>query len=79
MENKHTQYDLAQMQSLPLDAKILMTQARIREWYELEKEPNRFQSLKETHPKLWEYCMRPIEEKELGMKEVLDYVGVDYE
>lgn len=25
----------------------------------LEKEPNRFQRLKVTHPKLWEYCMRP--------------------
>lgn len=25
----------------------------------LEKEPNRFQRLKQTHPKLWDYCMRP--------------------
>lgn len=33
-ENKHTRYDLAQMQSLPLEAKILMTQERIRQWYE---------------------------------------------
>jgi len=24
----------------------------------LEKEPNRFQTLKLTHPKLWEYCMK---------------------
>lgn len=24
----------------------------------LEKEPNRFQRLKQTHPKLWEYCMK---------------------
>lgn len=34
MENKHTAYDLKQMQSLPLEAKIAMTQRRIREWYE---------------------------------------------
>lgn len=34
MENKHTSYDLAQMQSLPLEAKIIMTQERIRQWYE---------------------------------------------
>ena len=34
MENKHQSYDLAQMQSLPLDAKIRMTERRIREWYE---------------------------------------------
>lgn len=25
----------------------------------LEKEPNRFQRLKETHPQLYDYCMRP--------------------
>ena len=34
MENKHQSYDLAQMQSLPLDVKIRMTERRIREWYE---------------------------------------------
>ena len=32
--NKHTSYDLAQMQSLPLEAKVRMTQQRIRQWYE---------------------------------------------
>ena len=31
---KHTSYDLAQMQSLPLEAKIKMTKQRIEEWYE---------------------------------------------
>lgn len=45
----------------------------------LEKEPNRFQRLKETHPKLWSYCMKPWDEGGLGMKEVLDYIGVKYE
>lgn len=44
-----------------------------------EKEPNRFQNLKETHPKLWNYCMKPWDEGGLGMKEVLDYIGVKYE
>lgn len=34
MANKHMPYDLAQMQSLPLRAKIIMTQQRIRQWYE---------------------------------------------
>lgn len=33
-ENKHNAWDLAQMQSLSLDAKIRMTQYRIREWYD---------------------------------------------
>lgn len=32
-EYKHTQSELRQYQSLPLDAKILMTQQRIRDWY----------------------------------------------
>lgn len=31
---KHTAYDLAQMQSLPLESKIIMTEQRIRGWYE---------------------------------------------
>ena len=45
----------------------------------LEKEPNRFQRLKQTHPKLWEYCMKPWDEGGLGMKKVLDYIGVKSE
>lgn len=32
--NRHQAHDLAQMQSLPLEAKIRMTQNRIRQWYE---------------------------------------------
>lgn len=34
MANKHEAWELAQMQSLPLEAKIIMTQQRIRAWYE---------------------------------------------
>lgn len=33
-ENRHQPYDLKQMQSLPLEAKIRMTQERIEAWYE---------------------------------------------
>ena len=39
----------------------------------LEKEPNRFQRLKETHPNLYNYCIN-----KLNMKEVLDYIKVKY-
>lgn len=39
----------------------------------LEKEPNRFQRMKETHPKLYEYCIN-----KLGCGNVLDYIGVKY-
>lgn len=45
----------------------------------LEKEPNRFQQLKKTHPKLWDYCMRPWDKGGLGMKEVLSYINVKIE
>lgn len=45
----------------------------------LEKEPNRFQKLKETHPKLWDYCMRDWNKGGLGMQQVLDYIGVKTE
>lgn len=44
-----------------------------------ECEPNRFQMLKQTHSKLWEYCMKPISEGGLGMREVLEYIGVKCE
>ncbi len=45
----------------------------------LEKEPNRFQRLKETHPKLWQYCMKPWDSGGLGMREVLEFIGVPVE
>ncbi len=45
----------------------------------LQKQPNRFQQLKVTHPKLWDYCMRPLDKGGLGMAEVLDYINVPYE
>lgn len=39
----------------------------------LEKEPNRFQRMYETHPKLWKYCMN-----DLGIKKVLKYINIPY-
>ena len=35
--------------------------------------PNRMQRLKQTHPKLYDYCMN-----KLNLKEVLDYINVKY-
>ena len=32
--NRHNAWDLAQMQSLPLEQKIIMSKQRIRQWYE---------------------------------------------
>lgn len=45
----------------------------------LESAPNRFQQMRQTHPRQYDYCMRPVEEKGLGLREVLEYIGVDYE
>jgi 3'-phosphoadenosine 5'-phosphosulfate sulfotransferase (PAPS reductase)/FAD synthetase len=54
----------------------------------LEKDPNRFQRLKETHPRQYEYCIgggemvdgkwQPSKEG-LGLGKVLDYIGVKYD
>ena len=53
----------------------------------LEKEPNRFQRLKKTHPKQYDYCINGGEmvdgywqpnKKGLGLGKVLDYIGVNY-
>ena len=44
----------------------------------LEKEPNRFQMLKNTHPKLYEYCMRETDKGGLGIADVLDYIGISH-
>lgn len=38
-----------------------------------DKEPNRFQRLKQTHPNLYDYCIN-----KLGMGEVLDYINIKY-
>lgn len=53
----------------------------------LEKEPNRFQRLKETHPNQYRYCIgggemvdgkwQPTKDG-LGLGKVLDYIGVNY-
>lgn len=39
----------------------------------LEKEPNRFQMMKETHPKQYDYCIN-----KLGLEKVLDFIKVKY-
>lgn len=40
----------------------------------MEKGKNRFQLMKETHPKIWEYCIY-----QLNLKQVLEYIGVEYQ
>lgn len=40
---------------------------------QFEKEPNRFQRMKKTHPKQYKYCI-----EKLGLGEVLDYMNIPY-
>lgn len=44
-----------------------------------EKESNRFQRMQTAYPKQYEFCMKPTEEGGLGMRCVLEYLGVPYE
>lgn len=44
----------------------------------LEKEPNRFQRMKEDYPKQYDFCMRSISEGGLGCDEVLNYIGCSH-
>jgi 3'-phosphoadenosine 5'-phosphosulfate sulfotransferase (PAPS reductase)/FAD synthetase len=39
----------------------------------LQKEPNRFQIMKNTHPKQWDYCIN-----KLNLGKVMDYINVPY-
>lgn len=43
----------------------------------MDDTPNRFQRMRETHPRLFDYCMRPTEQNGLGLDTVLDYLGID--
>lgn len=42
--------------------------------YQLEHKPTRFDKLKTTHPKLYEYCMKDTEDNGLGFRTVLEYI-----
>lgn len=41
----------------------------------LEKSPNRFERMKETHPKIYDYIMRPTEQGGLNYKEIIDWIN----
>lgn len=40
----------------------------------LDSEPNKFQRMKQTHPKIWDYCIN-----KLGIGEILNFIGVVYD
>ena len=41
----------------------------------LEKSPGRFEKMKLTHPKQYEYIMKPWDEGGLGFKEIIDWIN----
>ena len=41
----------------------------------LEKSPNRFERMKETHPKQYDYIMRPTQQGGLNYKEIIDWIN----
>ena len=41
----------------------------------LEKSPGRFEMMKKTHPKQYDYIMRPLEEGGLNYKAVIDWIN----
>lgn len=45
---------------------------------QVEKQPNRFQRMKESHPKQYEFCMRPTDENGLGLDTVLSYLKIPH-
>ena len=44
----------------------------------LDKTPNRFQQMKLTHPKIYDYCMKDWSDGGLGLGEILDFIKVDW-
>ena len=41
----------------------------------LEKSPNRLEQMKETHPQMYEWLMKPWDQGGMGYKEVIDWVN----
>lgn len=44
----------------------------------LEKQPNRFQKMKETHPTVYNYCMKSIEDGGLGLDEIMTFMNIPH-
>lgn len=45
----------------------------------LDKIPNRIQRMGVTHPKLYEYCLRDFEDGGLGLRKVMEFMGLPWE
>lgn len=45
---------------------------------QFKREKWELRQMQVSHPKQYDYCMRPVDQGGLGMAEVLDYIGVDH-
>ena len=45
----------------------------------LQKNPNKFQQMKCTHPEIHDYCIRECENGGLGYGKIFDFMGIKYE
>lgn len=45
---------------------------------QFDSRPNRFEAMKETHPKQYEWCMRDVEKGGLGLDKVLTYMNIPH-
>lgn len=43
-----------------------------------DERPNRFEIMKQTHPKIYEYCMKSVDKGGLGLDEVLNYLKIEH-
>lgn len=79
IENKHQRGDLKQLQSLPLEQKVLLTKKRIREWYEHWDGMVYVSFSGGKDSTVLKHIVDGMYVDKLGMREVLDYIGVPYE
>lgn len=47
-------------------------------WCPVRKSPNRFEKMKITHPKQYEWCMRDVDKGGLGLNKVLNYMKIPH-
>ena len=40
-----------------------------------ESNPNRLERMKVTHPKQYDFCMKPVSEGGLGLKDIIDWIN----
>lgn len=66
--------DIITNHGMTIDEALSLMRFSIGDEGQIFDDDNRFQRMKVTHPKQYAYCM-----DKLGLREVLEYIGVPYE